>query len=193
MDGEDSLADDDYDDTEYKNLATLLLNLIIQRVADFKKGAHVDRMDLSDFKAFWRDKFDITRLELAQSHESQLFIIDPPLKEMEIEVLDDAGEKECPCRPDFADAQVVVRAEQGITRDIFLRALKDHLYGENVENENPRVSDSHHGMLVPRNWDSMLREWDVFYQGQYSKTRVWIYCSDKVVPHDQRATAAVKL
>lgn len=139
-------------------------------------------MDSSDFKAFWRDKVGIMRLELAQSHESQLFIIDPPLKELEIEVLDDAGEKECPCRLNFADAQVVVRAEQGITRDIFLRAVKDHLYGENVESENPRLSDSHHRMLIPRDWDYMLGEEDVFYQGQYSKTRVWMYFSDKVVP-----------
>lgn len=205
VDGEDSLADDDddddddydddndCDDTEYKNLATPLLNFMVQRVADFKKGAHVDRMDFSDFKAFWRDKFDIMRLELAQSHESQLFITDPPLKELEIEILDDAGEKGCPCCLDLVDAQIVVRADQGITRDIFLKALKDHLYGENVESENLRLSDSHHGMLIPRHWNYMRVEGDIFYQGQYDMTRIWIYCSDKVVPHDQRATAAAKL
>lgn len=193
VDGEDSPADDDYDDTEYKDLATPLLNFMIQRVADLNQGAHTDLMDLSDFKAFWRDKYDMMRLELAQSHESQLFITDPPLKELEIEILNDAGEKECPCCLDFADAQIVVRAEQGITRDNFLRALKDHLYGENVESENLRFSSGHHGMLIPRNWDCMWGEGGVFYQGRYGKMRIWIYCSDKVVPHDQLATAAAKL
>ena len=151
-------------------------------------------MKFFESKSFWRDTFDKMRLELAHSHESELFITDPPLKELEIDILNDAGEKGCLCCLDLADAQFVVRTGQGITRDTFLKALKDHLYGENVESEDLRLSDRYHGMLIPKGWDYMLVEGNVFYQGSgYSAMRIWIYCSDKVVSHDQWATAAAKL
>ena len=194
VDDNDELGDDPYDEVEYKILARPLLDFIIQRVSNFNKGAHTDHMNVTDFKAFWRDKFDKMRLELAHSQESDLFITDPPIKELEIEILDNARERGCPCRLSFNDAQIILRAERGITQDVFLRGLEDHLYGEDGEREHLRLSDRHHGMLTPRSWDYMLTEDDVLYKGgDYDAMRIWLYCSDMVVPDDQQASVVAKL
>ena len=194
VDDNDQLGDDSYDEVEYKVLARPLFDFIIQRVSNFNEGAHTDHMNVLDFKAFWRDKFDMMRLELAHSQESDLFVTDPPLKELEIEILDDASEKGCPCRLDLNDAQIVLRAEQGITRDIFLKGLEDHLYGEGGKSEHLRLSDRHHAMLIPRDWEYMQTEEDILYKGcDYDAIRIWLYCSDKVVPDDQQASAVAKL
>lgn len=119
VDDNDELGDDLYDEVEYKILARPLFDFIIRRVSNFNKGAHTDHMNVTDFKAFWRDRFDKMRHELAQSQESDLFITDPPLKELEVEILDNANERGCPCRLDFHDAQIILRAERGITQDVF--------------------------------------------------------------------------
>ena len=194
VDDNDELGDDTYDEVEYRLLARPLFDFISQRVSNFKEGAHTDHMNVTDFKAFWRDKFEKMRLELAHSQESDLFITDPPLKALEIEILDYTRVRGCPCRLDFTDAQIVVRAERGITRDIFLRALEDHLYGKGGKSENLRLSDRHHGMLIPRDWDYMQTEEDVLYKGgDYDAMRIWLYCSDKVVRDDQQTSAIAKI
>ena len=194
-DDNDQLGDDSYHEVECKILARLLVDFIIQRVSNFNEGAHTDQMNVTDFKAFWRDKFDKMRLELAHAQESDLFITNPPLKELEIEILDDASEKVyCPCCLKFTDAQIVIRAEQGITQDIFLRGLEDHLYGEDGKSEQLRLSDRHHGMLIPRDWEYMITQEDVLLKGSnYSAMRIWLYCSDKIIPDDQQAGAVAKL
>ena len=182
---EDDFSDDD--PPGYKNLSRPLLDFIITRVSDFNKGAHTDRMTFSDFKAFWRTNFEKMRLELTHAHESDLFITDPPLKELEIEILNIAGERCCPCRYDYVDAHITIKAEQGITRDVFLEALRDQLYGEEVRSEHLRLSDRHRGMLIPRDWNYMEEDEGEFYQGsQYDMMRIWVYCSDQAIPHEQR-------
>ena len=194
LDNDEELGDDSYDEVEYRILARPLFDFIIRRVSNINKGAHTDHMKVTDFKAFWREKFDKMRLELAHSQESDLFITDPPLKELEIEILDNASEKECPCRLNFTNAQIVLRAERGITRDIFLRGLEDHLYGEGEKSEHLRLSDRHHGMLIPRDWEYMQTEEDVLYKGgDYDAMRIWLYCSDKVISDDQQVSAVAKL
>lgn len=194
VDDNDELGDDSYDEVEYRILARSLFDFIIQRISNFNEGTHTDHMNVTDFKAFWRDKFEKMRLELAHSQESDLFITDPPLKELEIEILDDTRERECPCCFDFTNAQIIVRAERGITRDIFLGALEDHLYGEGRKSENLRLSDRHHGMLIPRDWNYMQTDEDVLYKGgDYDAMRIWLYCSDKVVRDDQQTSAIHKL
>ena len=184
---EDDFSDDDDDPSGYKNLSRPLLDFIITRVSDFNKGAHADRMTFSDFKAFWRTNFEKIRLEVTHSHESDLFITDPPLKELEIEILNTADYKFCPCRFDYVDAHITIRAEQGITRDVFLEGLRDQLYGEAVRSEHLRLSDRHRGMLVPTDWNYMEEDEGVFYPGsQYDRMRIWVYCSDQAIPHEQR-------
>ena len=193
-DDNEKLGDDFDDEIEYRVLAGSLFDFIIQHVSNFSKSAHTDRMNVTDFKAFWRDKFDKMRLELAHSQESDLFITDPPLKELEIEILDASEKVFCPCRLDFRDAQIVLRAERGITRDGFLRGLGDHLYGDAGKSDHLRLSDRHRGMLIPRDWEYMQTEEDVLYRGSdYHAMRIWLYCSDKVVPDDQQASAVAKL
>ena len=190
----DQLEDDSYDEVEYRILARPLFDFIIQCVSNFNKDAHIDHMNVTEFKAFWREKFDKMRLELAHSQESDLFITDPPLKELEIEILDDASEKGCPCRLNYNDAQIVLKAERGITQDMLLKGLEDHLYGEGGKSEHLRLSDRHHGMLIPRDWEYMQTEEDVLYKGGiYDAMRIWLYCSDKVVPDDQKVSAVAKL
>ena len=186
---EEDAEEDDFSDDDpcYKNLSRPLLDFITTRVSDFNKGAHTDRMTFSDFKAFWRSNFEQMRLELTHSHESDLFITDPPLKELEIEILNSADERSCPCVFDYVDAHVTIRAEQGITRDVFLEALRDQLYGEEVRSEHLRLSDRHRGMLVLRDWQYMEEGEGEFYQGsQYDRMRIWVYCSDQAIPHEQR-------
>lgn len=40
----------------------------------------------------------------------------------------------------------------------------------------------------------MLAEDDVLYKGgDYDAMRIWLYCSDKVVPDDQKVSAVAKL
>lgn len=188
--GRESITEEDDfsdDDSCNKNLSRPLLDFIITRVSDFNKGAHTGRMTFSDFKAFWRTNFEKMRLELTHSHESDLFITDPPLKELEIEILNTANERSCPCRFDYVDAHITIRAEQGITRDVFLEALRDQLYGEEVRSERLRLSDRHRGMLVPRDWEYMQEGEGEFYQGsQYDRMRIWVYCSDQAIPHEHR-------
>ena len=184
MTEEDDFSDDD---PCYKNLSRPLLDFITTRVSDLNKGAHTDRMTFSDFKAFWRTNFEKMRLELTHSHESDLFITNPPLKELEIEILNSANERSCPCVFDYVDAHITIRAEQGITRDVFLEALRDQLYGEEVRSEHLRLSDRHRGMLVPRDWNYMEEDEEVFYRGsEYDRMRIWVYCSDQAIPHEQR-------
>ena len=185
---EDDFSDDD--PSGYKNLSRPLLDFTITRVSDvsdFNKGAHTDRMTFSDFKAFWRTNFEKMRLELTHAHAIDLFITDPPLKELEIEILNSADEMSCPCCYDYVDAHITIRAEQGITRGVFLEALRDQLYGEEVRSEHWRLSDRHRGMLIPRDWNYMEEGEGEFYRGsQYDRMRIWVYCSDHAVPHEQR-------
>ena len=187
-DDDDDDDDGDYDeDPEYQNLARPLFEFIISRVSDFSKDGHAELMTFSDFKALWRDRLETMRLELANSHEGELFISDPPLQELEIEILNNADEMSCPCCFAYVDAHITVRAEQGITWDLFLKALKEHLYGQEVRSEDLRLSDRHCGMLIPRDWNYMEADEGVFYRGSsYGKMRIWMYCSDTAVPHDPR-------
>ena len=188
--GRESVTEEDDfgdDDPSYKNLSEPLLRFITTRVSDFNNGAHTDRMSFSNFKAFWRTNFEKMRLELTHSHESDLFITDPPLKELEIEILNTADYKHCPCCFDYVDAHITIRAERGITRDVFLEALRDQLYGEEVRSEHLRLSDRHRGMLVPTDWNYMQGDKGVFYGGsQYDRMRIWVYCSDQIIPHEHR-------
>ena len=194
LDYEDPFNDEFFEYGVYKFFAQPLFASIIQRVSNFNKGAPTDHMTFSEFKAFWRDKFEVMRLELAQSRESERYITDPLLRKLEIEILDDVVKKECPCCLKFVKAPIVIRARQGITHDIFLTALGDQLYGEDVKSEDLRLSDGHQGMLIPKDWNYLLSEEDVWMKGrEYDAMRIWLYCSDKVVPHDQSASAFAKV
>ena len=186
------LRNDSCHEVECKILARLLVDFIIPRVSKLNEGAHTDQMNVADFKAFWRENFDQMRLELAHAQQSDLLITNPPLKELEIEILDDASEKAyCPCCLNVTDAQIVLRATQGITQDVFLRGLQDQLYGKS---DRLRLSDRHYGMLMVRDWEYMITAEDVLLKGSnYSAMRIWLYCSDKMIEDDRQVGAVAKL
>ena len=134
---EDSDDSDGYEG--YELLAKPFFDSIVARVSDFQKTDDAPSppatTDFSAFKAMWREKFDAMRAELISSHESELFITDPPLRALEIEILDEGREHSCPCCLADRDADIEMRVPRGITRDISLRAVCDRLYGEGVERE----------------------------------------------------------
>lgn len=92
-----------------------------------------DLQDFPTFKTFWHDKFDEMGKELALRGEIDLFISDPPLKKLEIEILDYNRRRgdsyDCACCLPYQDAYIVINDGGGITRGMFLRAIRDALYG----------------------------------------------------------------
>ena len=119
------------------------------------------------------------RDELARSGEGSLFITEPPLRVLEIEILDDAQEHECPCCLPDREADIVINAPEGITRDRFLSAVRDGLYGDGVGEEGSRMpmGGKYDGKLVVRGWDYMMQNGTQLYRGSsYSNMRIWMYC-----------------
>lgn len=119
------------------------------------------------------------RAELVQCGESELFITYPPLKTLEIEILDGAADIVCPCCEDYRDADIVIRSEEGITRDDLLKALRDRLYGENARRKRmPLKRHYSDGRLVVKTWNYPIRNVeDVFSKGyDYDELRIWMYC-----------------
>ena len=172
-------ADEDGDEVEYTNNAGPIFDLIQSRVTNILKSTtctppHPDTF--SAFKAFWREKFAEMRSELAARNESSIFLTSPPLKVLEIEVKDAIMEHSCPCIFDYVGADIVIREEGGITRDHFLKAISDGLYGEDVEREGMPLIDRYgNGRLVVRKWNYMTVGDDCFYY-HYDGMRIWMEC-----------------
>ena len=174
------ISDDEDGDEEYENLARPVLDFITRRVTELQNSndAPISTVDFPSFKTFWHEKFTELRSELLASQESDLFITNPPLRVLEIEILEDAKEHECPCCLDFRDADIVIRAENGITRDIFLGAICDGLYGEAVKKEDLPLEEKYGGMLLVKGWDYMIQDQRYFYKGSsYTQMRIWMYCA----------------
>lgn len=184
--------DDEYDYTEYSNVARDFFKSITDRITEINKDAPTDAMNFANFKSFWWERFDAMLLELDQSKEGDLFITKPPLKTLNIETLnnEDPDAHECPCclTVDPGEADLLIETEQGITRKIFLEALRDQLYGEDMPVEELRLSDRHMGRIVPRSWNYTTSGKDedgneIFHWiSWYEEKTIWLFCSDKEVP-----------
>ena len=172
-------VDEDGDEVEYTNNAGPMFDLIQSRVTEILESTintppYPDTF--SAFKAYWRGKFAEMRSELAARNESSIFITSPPLKVLEIEVKDSNMEHTCPCIFDYVDADIVIREEGGITRDHFLKAISDRLYGEDVEREGMPLIDRYgNGRLVVRKWNYMTNGEDCFYYNN-DGMRIWVEC-----------------
>ncbi|KAL9101240.1 MAG: hypothetical protein Q9163_003473 [Psora crenata] len=188
---QDEVEDDRYT-TEYENLAADFFKSITNRITEINKDAPTDGMNFTEFKSFWREKFDAMLLELDQTKEGDLLISTPPLKQLNIETLnnEDPNAHECPCclYVDSGEAYIAIEAEAGITRKIFLEALRDRLYGEDMSVEDLRLSDSHMGRLVPRAFNyttsgEKKNGKEIFcWMWDFEGKTIWLFCSDKEVP-----------
>ena len=185
MDGEEEEYehddDDDGDGDEYTNNARPIFDLIKTRVTEILKATNKNPphpCTFSAFKAFWREKYAEMRSELAARNESSIFLTSPPLKALEIEIQNVEKQHECPCCFDYADADIIIREEGGITRDHLLKAISDRLYGKDVEKDwMPLKKRYWNGRLVVRDWNFMLHEGDCFYKGSsYGEMRIWMRC-----------------
>ena len=173
-DDDDDDEDDDPATTCYKNLAKPLFSLITSHVMSATSLlVPRDSASLLEFKAFWHTQFLQLLILLDQAEESELFISDPPLKVLEIEILPyrPESEKQCPCCLEYraADLVVEIREGKGITRGRFVKALAEALYGDGVEVRK----------LVVRDWDYMMQDKIYFYKGSgYDRMRIWMYCEE---------------
>lgn len=129
--------------------------------------------DFSAHKAYWAQIFDNMRAELVASGESEYSITWPPLKSLEIEIIDGKHDRNGWTEKDNAD--IFIETEEGITWDDFLKGIRDGLYGEEVRKQRmpmrERVRD---GRLVVDGWVS---EYNPYYQsGAGCVMRIWMYC-----------------
>ena len=173
FEGEDHDEDDDLE-----LLAIPFWNLITTRVSMYNRDCPPATANFATFRSFWRSRFDQMREELITSQEADLFLTKPPLERLDIEILDEHREHECPCCLSQAKADIVIRAEGGITREIFLNAVRDYLYGEKVVLGNLALRNVYQGGLLVRNWDYMMQDKVMLYRGSsYTGDRIWMYCS----------------
>ena len=183
-DDDDEFDDDEEDDdpaaTDYENLAKPLFSKITSHIsANSRLAPHVSA-SLPDFKAFWHAQFSQLLILLDQAEESDLFITDPPLKVLEIEILPyrPESEKQCPCCLEHRAADLVIETGEGrgITRGGFVNALMEGLYADGGDGRK----------LVVRDWDYMMQDGVCFYKGSgYDRMRIWMYC--EVVGGDGRS------
>ena len=176
---DDDPNEDDYNYQDYRITCVPLLDFIEKRRSgiDSSSDGPNQNTDFSNFKAFWYGKFDDLRTELATSQQSKLFLTDPPLKVLEVEILDDGVKHECPCCLENRPADVIIREDAGITWDDFVKALRNTLYGSDVTHERMPLENRQGGRLVLKNWDYMRQNGDEFYRGSsYDNVRIWAYC-----------------
>ncbi|KAL8828187.1 MAG: hypothetical protein Q9191_002740 [Dirinaria sp. TL-2023a] len=170
----------DEDDDEYENLAQPLFDLITNHVAECQRSPEypISSTDFPSFKTFWRSQFDHLRSCLVDSQENRLLITYPPLRVLEIAILDNAELPECPCDLDHRDADIVIRQSDGISREGLLGAINEALYGDGVQSEDLPLWTKYGGRLVVKGWNCMLQDENIFYKGSSNtRMRIWIHCA----------------
>ena len=182
--GDDSIddEDDDDDDDDYKHLAGPLWDFVAHRCKAVASAPESSQhgTDFAAFKAYWRQHFDKLRGDWAATKDNQTaFITDPPLKKLGIELLDNKGPHECPCCLPNADPDIMIQADGGITEDGFLEAIRDYLWGENVQVEDLALRKAYGGGLSPVEFMCTFQSQDYLYRlSGCSEYRVWLYCAD---------------
>lgn len=168
-----SSSSDDYED--YEHLAQPLWDFITDRVESFQPTTSTHSPDFDSFKTLWRGKFEEMRAELAASYESSQFITDPPLRQLEIEILDNAENKGCPCCFEDRDPDIVITASSGITKDIFVKAVCDGLYGDDVTKDQLPLKVKYDGKLVVKDFQCMTQGGDLYKGSSYDRMRIWMH------------------
>ena len=119
---------------KYKLLCLPFFDSIISQVSTFRRASPTDPSKYPAFQAYWHSAFSHIRHELSFNGESGLFLTDPPLKDLKIEVVSDEYMGDCPCcLEDIYSTHVRIQCQRGITRDAFLQAISEQVYGEDVQ------------------------------------------------------------
>ena len=200
---DDEDIDDDEEYIEHSNLARDLFTSITSRFSPMShKDDSLKSTNFTDFKALGREALDALLVEVLEKNEGDLFITKPPLKTLTIDTLnnDDPEAHQCPCCIDNVEAgkaTVKIEAENGITRRIFLEALRDQIYGKDIPAENLRLTERHRGMPLLRSWNYMMQDKDAdgnetFYWGGEGQ-KLWLFCSDRLMNDEKNVLGATKL
>ena len=179
-----SLEEDPEDsaDEEYQALCLPFLEWVSEKVEraggeeikDSKDGwSETEAERFNESKARWRQCFAEMPTERAQQNmgysgrsvfgtrigdHSSRYLTDPPLRILEVEVLDEKKPAECPCCLGYAETDIVIDCEkghvQGITEDRFLWAICQVLYGKGVEMKDLPLRQIYSGPLVVKSFDN---------------------------------------
>ena len=177
---DDDDEDEDEDDFEFlaKPLLDIITDFITTHVSNYNKDCPPPAAGFATFKSFWRDRFDQMREELVTTQEADLFIMSPAPRVLEIMILDDNKEHRCPCCVVGDEPGFVIRAQGGITREIFLNAVRNYLYGEEVAEVDLALRDEYGGGLLVKAWDWMTHDEGMFFKGgDNTELTIWMYCS----------------
>ena len=146
--------------------------------------------DFEAFKIQWRQRFDLMRAERRElaAGDSSIAgnspqLTSPPIRHMEIEILDDKMPHNCPCCLPEGDAHILIEASDttsgraGITEDRFLEAICDYLYGEDTILGQLPLRNLYQDGLILREWNYMLEGGGEFLIYDYKdQNRIWLYC-----------------
>lgn len=171
-------------DDDCINLSGPILTFIKDQVFEILKAVNTGNLgNFPAFKAFWRDRFDEMGNELASRGEIDLFISDPPLKLLEIEILDYNRRRgdsyDCVCCLPYHDAHIVINDGGGISRGMFLRAIRDALYGQGLNRKALPFRRKYSRGLVVKDWMCMEDMRGCFCKGYigHDTIRLWMYCT----------------
>jgi len=181
-DGGDEDDDGDDDEVDHRLDAKPLFDFISQHAKaaaqEFDSLNQREAQDFSAFKAFMRSKFAAWRTERAATNNgADVFITTPPLNALDIQILDDNEPHQCPCCLGDSGTDIDIRAPDGITEDIFLGAICDYLYGDDVEEEDLPLDDIYKGGLVVGDFNYMIHNEGMLYSSSYERPRIWLYCA----------------
>ncbi|OCK76514.1 hypothetical protein K432DRAFT_385389 [Lepidopterella palustris CBS 459.81] len=155
---EDVVEDDDDDDDgdgeiEYlwKEVGSPFIKWLDDEITTFRKNKPSSPV-FTRHQTLWQDFFSnlVQQLEANGSASHQLTT--PPMPEVEIELLDSLHGRGCPCclesdRPEEGRL-FTLKEESGITKSVFLRLLRDKMYGEEDVKKYQYFQDVFEGGLV---------------------------------------------
>ncbi|KAH6874413.1 hypothetical protein B0T10DRAFT_498879 [Thelonectria olida] len=142
----------------------------------------------SDFQRYWRDAF--TQLSNSISSDSTVpgFLTCPPTRKFSVFIFD-LGQKGCPCCLPETSPNIVVENEDGVTKDDFMKAFTDYMYGGPLPRVNHEDGSQASGgicaLVYGSNWMSQGKNADgeklAMLQMVAPKDRIpeiWLFCSD---------------
>ena len=68
----------------------------------------------------------------------------------------------------------MIREQGGITKDVFLRAVRDGLYGPDVATKDLPLRKKYGGRFVIRGWNYMIIGKDLYNGNGYENMRIWM-------------------
>lgn len=174
---EDVYEDEDEGQASRRYASHLLpvLEIIIDRVDAMQKPPPDFSQPMSVFRSYWRDVYGQIQVELYQSMKDDVIITFPPIKCLEVQILDDNGLPIPPRCLEWGKDVLTIQSEgEPITRGQLLRAIGEALYGEDGLWSDRR--------LVVRAWNEKGHDGKSGWQKGSEQMRIWMYCDDVSKP-----------